>query len=205
MSKRKHQALTQEQSRHDLLTKDDWDDPSEHNRRDATKCYSKHTRHTQTPKQTCINMSQYVLTRGKAGLTSVAVSSRAAISASTGRAIPCLAAELWTFLISLSKNCSPNSCSGSSFIEGSCRSSAFSCCLGPATTVPNARGSGLALSGGARGAADMARPGMKARGSAVARSDCGACLAACPLPPRSAQSQTPSQGIEASKKLISKC
>ena len=140
-----------------------------------------------------------------AKLTSTAVSSRAAISASTGRDITCLAAELWTFLISLSRNCRPNSCSGSSFIAGSCRSSAFSCCLGPATTVPNARGSGLALSGGTRGAADMDRPGMKARGSVAAASGCGAFLAACPLPPRSAQSQTQRQGIQVSKKLISKC
>ena len=152
-----------------------------------------------------VYMSQYVQTIGKAGLTRVAVSSRAAISASTGRHIPCLAAELWTFLISLSRNCSPNSCSGSSFILGSCRSSAFSCCLGPATTVPNARGSGLPLSGATRGAAAMARPGMKARGSAAAISDCGAFLAACPLPPRSAQKQTHCQGVEASKKLLSKC
>ena len=139
-------------------------------------------------------------------LTSVAVSSRAAISASTGRDIPCLAAELWTFLISLSRNCSPNSCSGSSFIAGTCRSSAFSYCLGPATTVPKARGSGLALSWATRSAelAGMARPGMKARGSTAADSGCGAILGACPLPPRSAQSQTQCQSTEASEKLLSK-
>ncbi len=48
----------------------------------------------------------------------------------------------------------------------------------------------------------MARPGMKARGSAAANSDGGAFLAACPLPPRSAQSQTQRQSIEASMKLL---